>query len=305
MINSTLFFNDFTCIDHAIINDKGDIVGGSFHPVVEVSGNVTDDESVVVDFSSGKARMKGVIDDAFIGLDHHLVVIDGYSDCTIEYNVMLGGARHTRIVTSKLDITVPYCDVIVIENVNDDVKASFENYIEYLLSTNMSEFKFKCTLNQRPHLFNPDNKIQPIMFRYVHGLKNSTSYGCKNIAHGHLSFFEITESQYRKSCNDCQRGIANIREWFEKLGYNLMFVNAENVVSRNGRMITIMYQTGRGMMRIEIKDPGYRYIELGSETTIEHLAEFIKHEIMGDLMLAKVRQFRISEGLQKGVVVNV
>nr|DAS03721.1 MAG TPA: 6-pyruvoyl tetrahydropterin synthase [Caudoviricetes sp.] len=39
-----------------------------------------------------------------------------------------------------------------------------------------------------------------------------------------------------------------------------------------------------------------------TETTIEYLAEFVAHRMMSALLLAKVREFRISEGLQKGVV---
>jgi hypothetical protein len=39
-----------------------------------------------------------------------------------------------------------------------------------------------------------------------------------------------------------------------------------------------------------------------SETTIEYLAEFIAKRMINALLLAEVKEFRISEGLQKGVV---
>ena len=54
-----IFFQNITCLDHGFIDQKGLLKGGSFHVNVEVSSSVLDeDDFTVIDFSSGKKKIK-------------------------------------------------------------------------------------------------------------------------------------------------------------------------------------------------------------------------------------------------------
>lgn len=298
-MNSTLFFNNITCIDHAFVDNLGNIVGGSFHPIITVKGKVTDDESVVVDFSSGKKAMKAVIDhnDGKIGLDHKLWIIPGYSACMVKNY----SDTHYEIETRNGSVLrLPKTDVHTVSvNFDGSIANTVGRDIAAILSEQMPSFEFDVVLTQQPFAITDS----PIMFRYSHGLKNSTSYGCKNIAHGHLSFFEITErgNDWRADCDDCKTGDRIIRDTLNGINGS-MFIMQDNIVSQDDNWIEFAYETPRGQMWARINRNEQANIIVPTETTIEYLAEFVAGRLMSALLLAKVREFRISEGLQKGVV---
>lgn len=304
-MNSTLFFNNFTCIDHAIIDDNGWIVGGSYHPIVELTGKVTQDESVVVDFSAGKKQLKELIDakDA-LGFDHKLIIVENFSNVNV--HPLEDGL--ISIATPMLNITLPASDVRLVRNKDNllatrAIEAEMQAYLTEKLD-NKFDVKVKLTTEA---FVTTDNSI---FFRYVHGLKDSTAYGCKNIAHGHLSFFEITEfsPEYSETCQDCQLGMDNILSYFSELMErdSVMFINSANITYRDENQIIFGYETPRGVMQMTVyTDARNKVVVLDTETTVEYLAEYFKHELATYLALAKVKQFRISEGLQKGAVINL
>lgn len=298
-MNSTLFFNNITCIDHAFVDNIGNIVGGSYHPIITVKGKVTEDESVVVDFSSGKKLMKSIIDhdNGEIGLDHKLWIIPGYSACmTKNYS-----DTHYEIETRNGSrVVLPKTDVHIVNgNFTGSVMQTVATDISNILSQQMSEYEFDVELTQIPFSVTQN----PMMFRYSHGLKNSTSYGCKNIAHGHLSFFEITKfgNDYREDCDDCKTGLRLVEETLKGINGS-MFIMRENIISEDEQWIEFGYETPRRKMWAKINRNQQANIIVDSETTIEYLAEFIAKRMMNALLLAKVKEFRVSEGLQKGVV---
>lgn len=301
-MNSELFFNNITCIDHAFIDNMGAVVGGSYHPIITVKGKVTEDESVVVDFSTGKKQMKAVIDhnDGKIGLDHKLWVIPGYSACMVKNH----SDTHFEIETQNGSrLILPKTDVHVVSgNFDGSVMNTVARDIASILGVQMPEYEFDVQLTQVPFSLTQN----PMMFRYTHGLKNSSSYGCKNIAHGHLSFFEVTKfgNDYREDCSDCQTGMRLIEDTLRGIN-NSMFIMRDNIISEDQEWIEFGYETPRGKMWARINRNLQPSIIVDSETTIEYLAEFVASRMMSALLLAKVKEFRISEGLQKGVVYRV
>ena len=302
-MKSKLFFNHSTCIDHAFIDNQGLVMGGSYHPVITVAGRVTEDENVVVDFSSGKKRLKAIIDhdDGKIGFDHKLWVIPGYSACSIgNYS-----DTHFEITTGiGTIIRLPKTDVHVVGvNYNGSIASTVAEDMKIILERELNgEFEIDVTLTQMPFSITEN----PLMFRYSHGLKSSTSYGCKNIAHGHLSFLEVTKRkpEYRTDCQDCQIGDRLIKEWIAIINES-MFIMRENIIDDNGTEITVRYDTPRGEMYMKINRNHQPHVITETETTIEHLAAFIEKRLMNAFILAKVEEFRVSEGLQKGVVYRV
>lgn len=306
-MKSTLFFNNFTCLDCAIIDNNGWMVGASFHPSAIVSGDVTLDESVVIDFSAGKKKLKEFIDcKSAKGLDHKLILIEGFS----KYNLIEQDENMCVVTTDLLHAHIPKSDLHIIKGADlaKPIPEIIAKDIERYFMVEMPEFDFKVSVNQIG--FTANNMDNQIYFRYTHGLKDSTSYGCKNIAHGHLSFFEITEfgPEYREDCEDCRMGLVQINKFFEELNYNnsVMFVNKENIVFNDDDVINFEYNTPRGLMECMVfKNSRTNIRVLETETTVEYIAEWLKHELATWLHLAKVKQFRVSEGLQKGAIINL
>lgn len=299
-MKSKLFLNYPTCIDHAIIDNTGKILGGSYHPIITVEGKVTSDENVVVDFSSCKGTLKKIIDnpDGSIGFDHKLWIIPGYSACMTKNYDDTHYEIETHIGTI---IRLPKTDVHVCQaNFNGSLSQTISTDMERVL-TEQTHGEFEISVKLTESLF--AMTTNPYLFRYAHGLKDSTSYGCKNIAHGHLSYLEITERhpEYRQDCQDCQMGENLIENGMRALN-GVVFINRANVVDESNERITIQYATPRGDMYMSIDRNNQPNVILETETTAEFLAEFVCKRLLNAFMLAKVKEFRISEGLQKGVV---
>lgn len=305
-MKTRLFFAYPTCVDHAYIDNQGLIIGGSYHPIIEVIGEVDEHESVVIDFSSGKKRMKQIIDEADgrIGFDHKLWIIPGLSACQIQ-NL---SDTHYRIETAcGNEIILPKTDVHIVQrNFDRTVQITMAAEMADVLKREMPEFDFEVKLTEVPFTTSTDDEPLTALFRYAHGLKDSTSYGCKNIAHGHLSFFEITErrNDYREECEDCQLGNKLIKDGMRNLN-NIVFINKANIISEDDNLIHIGYDTPRGRMDMTVNKNVQPYAVLDTESTIEYLAEFIFKRFANAMLLAKVKAFRVSEGLQKGVTFRV
>lgn len=304
---SELFFNYPTCIDHAFIDNNGRVIGGSYHPIITVQGKVDYEENVVIDFSEGKKLLKEVIDDpSENGYDHKLWFIENYSagvlknysDTHWEIQTIIG----TVIRIPKVDVKVikfnPELkdEISLMKIVENDIEETFKKHGYFC------EFDVKVKLTQI--LFSTSDKVNT--FRYTHGLKDSTSEGCKNIAHGHLSFFEITKfnEYYRDDCSDCKLGLKLIEDGIKNID-GVVFVYKDNIIERDTNKLTLSYDTPRGAMYMSLNPNLQPVIETYTETTIENLGVYLRSTLMNALYLAKVSEFRISEGLQKGVVMKV
>lgn len=79
---ATMFLSNLTILDHAILDERGNVVGGSFNPSFFVAGEIDPIEQVVVDFSTVKKEIKNIIDDRETGFDHKLWWIQGVSKGT-------------------------------------------------------------------------------------------------------------------------------------------------------------------------------------------------------------------------------
>lgn len=326
-MRTTLFFENITCVDHAFISRNGDIVGGSYHLSVLLTGDVTKDEHVVVDFSKGKRIIKELIDNADpnIGFDHKLWVIRNHSKVNSMSEVNTRSIdsylaqevqaytenRRINIETPKVKVELPEIDVRFMRPETDhySVIAIAELEMKLMLERELPRYFDNANIKVNVKLnTTPFKTGEGYMFRYVHGLKDSTSFGCKNIAHGHLSFFEYAEvlPDYRADCEDCQFGRSKIEEYFERLN-NTILINSENAVVGDN-MVDITYPTPRGDMTMLIDkhchDPA-KYAIFDSETTIEYIAERAYRELYPWLVMSKTKAFKISEGLQKGVYIEV
>ena len=286
-MKSSIFLNDISVIDHAYINEEGQVIGGSFHCSFIVTGETDPTEKVVVDFSTIKKDIKNIIDGEN-GFDHKLWVFMNSSNCKITPNN--SGNGYIEYVTPACMLRLPYNAIATIpyaDNYRDleKIQIVIGDSVECYLGSKYKDIDLKITCILKENFVLPANTsdFNVIPFRYVHGLKDSTSYGCQNLCHGHYSY--ITTVGYS----------LQFKEDFKD---NVIFINRENIINETNDYIEISYTT---------EQRGYFYglfyknrnvlIILDTETTIEFLAEYVKDKY------SIKEPFYISEGLSKGAYI--
>lgn len=180
------------------------------------------------------------------------------------------------------------------------------------------------------------------MFPYTHGLNNSTSYGCKNIAHGHLSYVSLQSKVdvtapvilNASGKDDSEANIFKHQVQVNKLAleisnflFNAHFVHDINLIEGEPESNTTLegYTNERGTFEMVL--PSKYFLEklaigdnirnlehvkslarpmfLDSETTIENLVDCIYDNFKEKLEALSINAIYVSEGLHKGSWVNV
>jgi 6-pyruvoyl-tetrahydropterin synthase len=279
-MQSSIFFRNFTCMDHAFIDEDGMVHGMSFNLSATLSGLVDSAESVVVDFSRGKKLLKSYVDDCADGFDHKLLLYPFSNYCITDLK-----DDRVYIWTKHFSTTCPKDAIRFITKEHE--------LCEYLTGRFNDEFpganitvKTKAAdygFTEFGHYFN-----------YSHGLKDSTSWGCQNQNHGHQSFVEVLKADGSGN-HFLQKRIA---EYLDET----IFINKANVVSKSEDEITIKYTSAdRGEFESTYRKP-HKWIILETETTIEYIIEFVRDFFYEEL---KGHTLRVSEGLMKGAEINV
>ncbi len=294
MNRSSIFLNSITCIDYSILSKCGIITGGSYMLSVEISYDTQDNASI--NFAQCKKLIKNYIDDNQLGFDHKLWVDPLY--CTIVEN----DNRLIIAVDTIPDFGQPY-DVVNLELPKTSVKFIHHDAVEEqinleiqaLLQSNYPELNIQTSTkltNTADTSIDHDPLVNRVYFNFIHGLKNSTSYGCQNIVHGHTSYFEYKT------------------KLIEPVDYphykNVIFIYRENLVEDSDN-VTIEYTSARGHFKFtfnrrEYGAAGVRTIVLDTETTIEHIANLIATEFGSEI--SKLQYLKVSEGLQNGVILK-
>lgn len=289
---SSIFLSDLTVVDHGYIDNKGRVIGGSFNPGFIITGSIDPIENVVVDFSTIKKDVKGLIDRHIDniyenGFDHKIWFIEGYSLGTI------GSSDHANryvIKTPAVELEIPADAIKYIKQIGHDINYSIE-YIGIQLAAYVKKYlsekyplinvNVECFNNINIHTINKEYPYE--YFTYSHGLKDSTSYGCQNNSHGHLSFIQHSDV----------RVVYTIAAELN----NVIFINKDNIVFEDNETLDIRYTTTRGLFFASYNKALNKIIVLPNETTIEHLAEYIKHRF-------GITDFYVSEGLSKGTFIS-
>lgn len=296
-MKSTLFLNQISCVDHAYVDNKGHIVGGSWLPDVFVTGEVSDDESVVVDFSTIKKDIKNIIDDKEDGFDHKLLFVVGYSN-GVQRLYVENEQDMIEIKTDVLTFTGPKNSVKIVYEI--DYQEALRKHIEAELQVVYPATNISVIVNiksDRVHGFADHSQHY---FRYVHGLKSSTSWGCGNLAHGHLSFIEAIGGQPLANNMLLSHIVSQLD--------SVMFIYRENIISETDEKIVIGYDktiSDRGPFKIEFDPRKIRHAILETETTIEYLAALIEQTYGANLRSLGIQQLLVSEGLSKGSMIDL
>lgn len=277
---ASLFFRNVSVVDHGYIDEDGRVIGGSYFPHVTVKGKVTEDENVVIDFSKGKNLIKQAFDDI---MDHKVWIIEGYSNATVEDDSSISG--NYLITTPVMTSSIPKWRVFQMKK-TDTFNLLIQEYLaerglDVEVEVEMSENTFSTQFNNT--------------FRYSHGLKNSSSQGCKNPNHGHLSFIELEgPDEYKKL-----KVKNKILEELDKV----IFIYRDNIIYEDSDIIKIAYIVDKENFKNSYLKKENKIIISDDETTAENLINLIVNRYHNELKEAGITKLFLSEGLQKGSVV--
>lgn len=314
---SSIFLNNVSVVDHAYIDNNGCIKGGSFNPNFIVSGKPNPIEKVVVDFSTIKKDIKKYIDQHIWdiyqnGFDHKLWIIEGFSayekiDILETKTTKKGTTKQWLLIkTPAIEISLPADAVRFISKTDEkDIPAynleyigkKFQQHVQTYLEQQYPNIEIEVHCVNTFDLHKTFSKAKPYIFHYVHGLKDSTSYGCQNIAHGHRSFIHAETNLF---------GDVFLEKIAKDLDHSI-FIRAENVISADDQWLTIGYKTPlRGKFHMKINTEKHKVIILPTETTIEFIVNFIKNYYeRKNFKRGGISTIYVSEGLTKGSLTNV
>ena len=285
---SSMFLGDTTNIDYAFINERGNIVGGSIRPKFVVTGKVDPIEQVVVDFSAIKKAIKKLIDDPDRGYDHKLWVLPT-SKCAVRW---YDDSSTVTVSAPGVSIEGPSNILKVLDYA--DPATDISDYLE----SNLKELYPDVSITVdtvATHTFDlmPQCNSGAFSFTYVHGLKNSTSWGCQNIAHGHFSYLSA-ETTNVAATDTVLKAIA------DELQETIFAWVANLSEEEDNDAAYIDYTSNRGRMHMSIDTIAHKLVVLETETTVEHLVDYVAAKWHQELVDAGVTRLYVSEGLSKG-----
>ena len=306
-MKKSIILNDITCLDAAEVwidpeTPNFVVVDGISKMVgVEVFGNVDENEQVIVDFSNLKKVLKDLIDDPSLGYDHKLLMnLGDYSKdcvhfgCDIKKSMKKGKPRDClRIYDGER---------MVFEVKGQDFLRVYDGLLqdsigEYLTHNASAVYgrpiDVKVTLSGKATK-EMDGKFRAY-FNYMHGLRNSSSFGCQNIIHGHRSFVQV----FLKNGDVDEKLSKDIARYMDGCYiFNDKTLKTHFVINDEYEYYRIKYNSkSRGKWTMVL--PTNYFLPLDSEPTIENIVDHIAYVYRDDLKLVNAHSIVISEGLTK------
>ena len=207
--------------------------------------------------------------------------------------------------TPKFTLACPANAIRVCNYDNDMVAIGIRDYLEEKLAVEYpdSNIRVSVYLTDRPELPFSNQPGYETPFTYVHGLKNSTSWGCQNIAHGHKSWLLFVDG-YGQAVHLSDEFKLKIEDYLD----GRMFIWRDNVVFEDNDIIRIEYHTSRGSFYLVIDKNHIKTHIIDTETTVEHLAEWFVtffEEDVREMWKKGATSVYFSEGLVKGARVSL
>lgn len=310
----SMYYANLTNIDLAMIMPDGRLRGDSFNLHLELVGAEDPEEAVLIDFSTAKKSIKSWIDDhTGNGFDHKCWLFD-HKDAAYHLSTATSnetGKSSFCLETDSVLLTAPdncfriipcNTQVLNLQSMMRCAELEMELYLEKKFAEAGQQISVTVGLtNNFSYPVFAEQELQGFSFRYTHGLKKSTSFGCKNIVHGHASYITFKE---KENVGNFQAGKKEFyKDTIEEIVsyvHNKVFAWEQNVSRdpQDNSKLIIEYTTERGYMR-QVVDK-QNCIVLNVETTVEHIAQFIANEFEEQLTALDVDTLYVSEGLEKG-----
>lgn len=346
-----MYYANLTNIDLGMILPNGRLVGNAFNLHLELKGEEDPVENVLIDFSTAKKRIKKWIDDhTGNGFDHKCWVTlhpsmqlscskinvtqdvenDGVivsvptGETIIEVNTpfttLRAPANCFRFLNCMEDtqshcISLASLPQLTERDIVYAAECEIASYLEERFAEDGETITVVATLTNNfsfPALSDPE--LNGYTFRYTHGLKHSTSFGCQNIAHGHISYlaFQLNASIWQNH----DRATPGTRWFYETEIQSIIkeldqktFIWDQNIAHRipgsesEEPRIVVEYTSSRGTMQQSVYESDA--IVMDVETTVEHIAEYVTETYRDTLTQLGVRKVYVSEGLEKGGISSV
>jgi len=287
-------------MDHSYVNDAGVFTGMSVNLNGLITGEMDPEEQVVIDFSACKKQIKYLIDDTDIGIDHKLVLYNAHSKYVMSDD-------NTQIHTPKGTVNING-NITIIPDEGAHIGESLCKYLDREISKYLTEkhgtvitFKSEFDTNFKV----PEEVSTWLGFAYTHGLKNSSSYGCQNIAHGHLSYLgfvvdmgELLDER-KKEISDLLQSIADQYDNKVLLCETDM---KKSQLSFDSTSYLLQYESmTRGAMEMNIIDLD-SVVLFDTDTTVENIVEKIYNDNLDAFKALGITKLYVSEGLSKGAM---
>lgn len=323
MVTKAILVGDLNA-DCAILRKQDKFpIGHSSQISAILTGPVEDKEQVIVDFSKAKKALKALIDG--IGPDHRLIVAhtitsgDTASDASVENTPLPWSGNLPK--DGVLNVNVPEgatLAMVLKQSLEDMVKsvskmADMSMIDEQEFASNhpelvdaiavLSTVDIEWQVGEEQQLLAPfDLGAVSRTFRYIHGLPNSSSWGCQMPIHGHLSVLQIRPN-FMVDEN-------MLLDW---LPSHIHFIDRTSIIEDGAAPdteTTVRYATqqrGEFVLTYDQKDETMR-VAAPTDTTIENIAEWFAIQMrarFGELgFKGKTFDLYVSEGLKKGCLLT-
>lgn len=312
----SIYLSNITVIDCAVVYANGSVHGHSFNPRIRISSDeLLGDEQVVADFSNIKSRIKKLLDDPILGLDHKLLVSHSFAKTTATQDATQDNPAHWSVGTTKLAYVSPrqpgrHGARLLQRDVNGEFDACSVIAAEIvdLLLAHLTDFTFVVTVDEHPNVDPAWDKNLFTTFRYTHGLPKSTSFGCQNILHGHASYVQFFTHHYPELVGGFTPNSVEpqqLRKQQEVVEAARTLLDGTHFTSQehyNPSTSSITYICPRGVFHLTLLQD---VVALPYEPTVENMAEWLKENLMERMLEAGVTGFYLSEGLWKGAYVEL
>ncbi|WP_416308304.1 6-pyruvoyl trahydropterin synthase family protein [Neptunicella sp. SCSIO 80796] len=288
-----LFVNDLTVMDFSYLCPQRGMVGESWIVDVILDGDLNE-ESMVLDFSKVKKRLKALIDEY---VDHKLLIPAEHDYTRIRRNELTDMVQvdFDRPDNQSIHLNCPaeaYAFVYT-EQVN---MASVSQYLKEIIATHLPENVEGLELTLRTE------DIPTPYYHYTHGLKKHDG-NCQRIAHGHRS--KVLVYQDGELSEKWQKYWA--QRWQDiYIGTHEDIVAVQQLslqISRSSfeQHYCFAYEASQGSFELII--PKSECDLVSTDSTVECLAQFMADE---QKKLAPQHSFKVLafEGVGKGAIAN-
>jgi len=297
---SRIFIQNVTVLDCAVWDVNIGPVGRSWNVDVEWSGT-TDDECVVIDFSTAKKLAKNIIDDLF---DHRLLIADTVTTPENDGRIICAPHNTTPITQRFLIDTYKNSLVVFEQDLLIELSMGRTTRLEDAISreilsqspSNVTEVKIRLREHQ--------NRSEPFFFNYLHSLRLHRG-NCQRF-HGHSNVVEV----YRNGQIDNDSSVtaaqflngkylvANCylrepaREALQRLEKHI-----NRAELNSDAFVWVSYEGSQGQVFVRV--PRQKVLLMNDESSIENISNWIHKHIFESAPSLEVHAY---EGLNKGAV---